>query len=495
MQQDTFTPRILVIDDEEIIRTGLKRLLSKHNYEVILAENGLIGLQTLKREPIHVVLLDIKMPEMEGMEVLKNIVRSKLDPTVIIITGYGTIEDAVAAIKMGAYDFITKPFMPDHLLQVVGRAIERRRLKQERDHLRKERERGLWTIVTEKSRLKAVINSMNEGVLITERDKRIVMCNPALTNLINMDHSCIIGSIINETPELQPLDEMADKLLKDVDKLTAITQEIVINKDHPTYLRASVNNIQDERGEALGLVIVLEDVTHFKELEQRKSEFVSMVTHELRAPLGTVDTQFNVVLRGLAGSITEKQQEMFLRMKERIGGVLEMITNLLDLSKIEAHSFIQQKKAIDITPIIRESCKMLEDQARDKGLTFTVNLMPELPRIMADPSSMEQVLINLLSNAIRYTPPQGHIEVSSGVDADYIQFAVADTGIGIEKKDLDKIFDRFYRVKSERTRSIVGTGLGLPIAKAIVEDHLGFIRVESEPDKGSIFKVLLPIMI
>jgi signal transduction histidine kinase len=138
---------------------------------------------------------------------------------------------------------------------------------------------------------------------------------------------------------------------------------------------------------------------------------------------------------------------------------------------------------------------MLEDQARDKGLTFNVNLMPELPRIMADPSSMEQVLINLLSNAIRYTPPQGHIEVSSGVDADYIQFAVADSGIGIDKKDLDKIFDRFYRVKSERTRSIVGTGLGLPIAKAIVEDHLGFIRVESEPDKGSVFKVLLPIMV
>ena len=119
-------PKILVVDDEEIIRQGIKRLLAKQDYEVHLAENGEAGLATLRKESFDIVLLDLKMPGMDGMDVLKSIMKAHMDVTVIVVTGHGTLEEAVSAMKMGAYDFISKPFLPDHLKQVVGRAVELR---------------------------------------------------------------------------------------------------------------------------------------------------------------------------------------------------------------------------------------------------------------------------------------------------------------------------------------------------------------------------------
>ena len=488
------TPKILVIDDEEIIRQGIKRLLTKQQYDVYLAENGEAGLAILKKEPIHIVLLDLKMPGMDGMEVLQSIMKAHMDVTVIVVTGHGTLEEAVSAMKMGAYDFISKPFLPDHLKQVVGRAVELRRLEQERNLLAEERERGLWTIVTEKSRLKTVINSMSEGVLIAELDKTIIMCNPAFTRFMHAGHQCIIGSTMDDNPELNPLTEMADRLLASKDDTQVITQEITIEGEPPSYLRASINSILDNRGQALGLVAVLKDVSHFKELERKKSEFISMVTHELRAPLGAVDTQIAVILRSIAGSLSETHQSMFERMRARIKGLLDLINDLLGLSTIESQKFVQEKKAMDISPVLREVCSLMEDQAREKGLTLTTSLQNGLPPILADPASIQKVATNLLSNAIRYTPEGGKITVGSWVESNYVNISVADTGIGITPEDIDKIFDRFYRVKNEKTRKIVGTGLGLPIVKAIVEDHLGHVIVKSELDKGSEFTVQLPII-
>jgi signal transduction histidine kinase len=297
---------------------------------------------------------------------------------------------------------------------------------------------------------------------------------------MHIPHHHLVGFTLKETSELFPFDQMADELLQNVGDLDVITKVIETEEDRPIYVRASINRIPGEPGETLGLVIVLQDITYFKELEQKKSEFVSMVTHELRAPLGTVDTQLNVVLTGLAGGVTEKQKDLLGRIKSRIGGVLELINNLLDLSKIEARQFVQQKKAMDINPIVQEVINMMEAQAQEKGVTITVQLAADLPQVMMDPLSMSEVITNLLSNAIRYTPTRGHIEVQTGIEANYVQLSVTDTGIGIEAEYLDKIFDRFFRVKNEKTRKIVGTGLGLSIVKAIVDDHLGFVRVRSQ---------------
>ncbi|MBU2550665.1 MAG: response regulator [Proteobacteria bacterium] len=492
---ETIRPaRVLIVDDERDIRDGSERILGRVGYAVVKAGQGREALAHMASEPADVVLLDLKMPGLDGMEVLDLIKGQYPETLVIIVTGFATIETAIEAMRRGAYDFITKPFRPDQLRLVVGRAVEHIRLREERDRLSAERDAGLWAITTEKSRLKTVIDSIIPGLIITELDKRVVMCNPSLNQMMGFGPEGIAGTSLDDHEPLRPVGEMADELLAGLPVMEReLTREFVLAGDRPRYIRATLNGVLDKNGNLLGLVAVLRDITHIKELEREKSAFVAMLTHELRSPIGAVDTQLHVILKGLAGDLTEKQQDMLGRIKKRLGGVLTMINDLLDLSKIEARQLVQEKELTDLGPIVEEVVDLLRAQAEEKGLVFETDLSP-LPPIMADPAAIKDMVVNLVANAVRYTPEGGRIRVQTESDKEGVTLTVADTGLGIPKDYHDKIFDRFFRVKDARTRNVTGTGLGLPIVKAIVEDHQGRVWLESEPDRGSTFFVRLPVV-
>ncbi|MDP3017354.1 MAG: response regulator, partial [Deltaproteobacteria bacterium] len=182
---------ILVIDDEQIMRDGSSRILSKDGWGVITAENGQLGLDVIKSrsEDIDVILLDLMMPGMSGMEVLDHIRAINPNLLVIVITGYATVESAVEAMKKGAYDFIPKPFTPDQLRIVVRRALEKRSLQKEAEFLRREREKSLRDIATEKSKVKTIINCMGDGVLVCDRDGCIVLTNPAAGRMLKVSET------------------------------------------------------------------------------------------------------------------------------------------------------------------------------------------------------------------------------------------------------------------------------------------------------------------
>jgi signal transduction histidine kinase len=206
-----------------------------------------------------------------------------------------------------------------------------------------------------------------------------------------------------------------------------------------------------------------------------------------------VDTQFHVVLKGLAGDLSEKQRDMFTRMKNRINNVLRMINDLLDLSKIEARQFSEAKTLINLGPVVEECVDLLKAQAVEKNLEIASRCSPDLPMVMADVNRIRDVITNLISNAIRYTNA-GRVDVDAEAKDGFVIIRVSDTGLGIARQYHDKVFDRFFRVKDQRARNVVGTGLGLPIVKAIVEDHQGTVELDSEIDRGSTFIVKLPIM-
>jgi len=486
---------IMIVDDERDIRDGAERILARMGHEVIKAARGEDALAMLRRKPADVVLLDLKMPGLDGLEVLEHIRAAHPETLVMIVTGYATIETAIEAMKKGAYDFMTKPFRPDQLRIVVGRCIEHIRLREERDRLSAERERGLWVITTEKSRLKTVVDSIIAGLLIIERDKRVVMCNPAFYQMVGIGPEEIIGTSIEDHPKLKTVNELIDEVLEGRTGISGVvTREFEIPGDRPTYIRASVNRVLSETGKTLGLVAVLRDVTYIKEQEKERAAYVAMLTHELRSPLSSVDTQLHVVLKGLTGQLPEKQKEMLGRIKTRIGAVIDMINSLLDLSKIEAGQFVQEKKPFDLNPIIEDTVEMMRSQAADQGKDLNIDLDPNLPRIVGDPNSLKEVAANLISNAVRYTLDGGRIEVSTRAENGCVLLRVADNGVGIAPEHLEKIFERFFRVKNEKTRHVVGTGLGLPIVKAIIENHQGTITVESRPGRGSVFSVRLPII-
>jgi two-component system, OmpR family, phosphate regulon sensor histidine kinase PhoR len=231
-----------------------------------------------------------------------------------------------------------------------------------------------------------------------------------------------------------------------------------------------------------------------KKIDQMKSDFVSMVAHEIKSPMNSVLALVKVIQDGLAGDLTEKQQEMLGRISEKIRSLADLSAELLDLSRIESGLITMEKERLQLEPLLREQASFHEAKARAKNLKLSLDPLPGLPPVLANKRSIEEVFSNLISNAIRYTPEGGSMTLSGGVEKDYVRISVKDTGFGIGKEDQDRIFERFYRVKNDQTRFITGTGLGLAIVKSIVDAHNGMIKVESEAGRGSTFHVHLPIM-
>jgi len=482
--------RVLVVDDEKVVREGCRRVLTGNDYEVLTAESGHSALEQLSKDSIDLILLDLKMPGISGEEVLETVQDSYPDIPVIIITGHGTIDTAVECMKKGAYDFITKPFQIDQFLLTIQRASEKRKLELQAKRFEEENRRNLYDLKLEKSRVKTIINCMANGVLVTNRNLEVVLHNPALMQMMeitgDMDSPIPIDDLIDDKDFIHSLKDIQQT---DASGLHTITREITRGQK---VLRAISAPAFGPDNEVVGTVTVLEDITAFKQLDQMKSDFLNMVAHELRSPLVSIRQQNSVLLEGLAGPLQEKQQEFLEKGVKKIDSLLELINDLLNIAKIEAGKAIQRQVPLDVGEVIEETVSFMEPTAKEKGISLRYE-RKELKPILADPKRMEEVFTNLITNAINYSPDGGEVVVSAQALGEYLEIRISDTGIGIPPEELPKIFDKFYRVKHPKTRQVMGTGLGLSIVKGIINAHRGTIDVESEPEKGTTFRILLPI--
>ena len=251
--------------------------------------------------------------------------------------------------------------------------------------------------------------------------------------------------------------------------------------------------VRDRPGRMLVVVTVANDVTSLKMMDQLKSNFVHMVSHEIRSPLNSVLMQIKVVTDRLAGDLTDKQAQIMDRVSLKINGLVNLSNELLDLAKIESGAVGAQREAVDVRALLVQEVEFYAPKAAAKAIDLRLAPSPCLPPLRANRMGIEQVVANLIGNAINYTPDGGRIEVSADSDGAALRIHVRDTGIGIAQGEQKRIFERFYRVKTEATRYIVGTGLGLAIVKSIVHAHQGRIHVESREGRGSTFTVSLPI--
>lgn len=230
-----------------------------------------------------------------------------------------------------------------------------------------------------------------------------------------------------------------------------------------------------------------------KKMDQMKSDFVSMVSHEIRSPMNSLLAQMNILLDGLAGDVTEKQREILERASGKISSLNNLVSELLDIARIESGMMTSEKEDIKILHLLKEQIKFHESEAANKKINIILDSPAELPSIMANLQSIEEVISNLITNAIKYSPDGGSITLKASVENDYFTLHVKDTGFGIPEEDLDKIFTKFHRVKDENTRTIHGTGLGLAIVKSIIESHHGRVSVVSCLGGGTTFTVVLPL--
>jgi two-component system, OmpR family, phosphate regulon sensor histidine kinase PhoR len=482
---------ILVADDEEVLRQGCSRVLKSEGYQVTTAANGQEALEILDAQKINVVLCDLKMPVMGALEVLELAGARHAGIPIIIMTGLGTVADAVECMKKGAYDFVTKPFSIDHLTLVVRRALDKQQLEERTRRLQEEQARNLYNLALEQSRLLAVVNCMADGVLVTNRDAEVVLCNPSFMQLLGVD-----GPLPNPGPLAAYLDdasfrETIESLLTGADREPGKHLSQELDKGN-VQLRAQSAPFFGPDQEVLGTVTVFHDVTSFKELDEMKNDFVRMVSHELRSPLAAIKQQQTVILDGLAGDLTDKQRELLGRSQGRIQGLLDLINDLLDVAKMEAGHGQLEQVPLSIGEVLTELVELLQAKAESQRVTLKMDLFPDLPLIRADRRSMDEVFTNLVSNAINYSPDGGDVTIAGISHGDYVEILVRDQGIGIDAEELPKIFDKFYRVKSPKTRQIIGTGLGLSLVKGLIEAHRGSVTVESLVGQGSTFRVLLP---
>jgi two-component system phosphate regulon sensor histidine kinase PhoR len=260
------------------------------------------------------------------------------------------------------------------------------------------------------------------------------------------------------------------------------------------FVQARSRPVLGDRNQCLGAVVNLVDITNLKIIDRMKSEFVAKVSHELRSPLATIHEQLVHVIGDMVKESASVDHNILMRAKEKTHGLISLIGDLLDLSRIEAGMVTQEPKRVQLEILLNDIVDFMGDRAAEKNQKLILEL-PEkpLPALTADPLALESIFGNLITNALNYTQAGGQIRVKVEIVGLSIQVSVIDNGFGIEARHLEKIFERFYRIKDENTRFITGTGLGLPIVKGLVDSMGGFIHVDSTPGSGSKFTVTLPI--
>lgn len=347
--------------------------------------------------------------------------------------------------------------------------------------------------IMEKSRIHTIVDFLPIGVLATNAQGRVVLINPALKRQLGLSENVETGKDVDQYIPDEGLCRLVLEISRgrhaDFDNIPPY--ELLMGNEK--FLQALGRPVLDEKHQCVGAVITLVDVTAMKVIDRLKSEFVTKVSHELRSPLSTIHEQLAVVLTDMADQSSSAHTHLISRAKEKTQGLISLIGDLLDLSRIESGAVWETPRPVQLAELLANIIDFLSTRAASKQLELTLtHPKDELPPVEADPLALESIFGNLIANAISYTPEGGKIEVRLSRAGVNLQVEVMDNGFGIERRHLDMIFERFYRVKSEKTRYITGTGLGLPIVKGLVDSLGGQISVESTPDQGTTFAVLLP---
>lgn len=339
---------------------------------------------------------------------------------------------------------------------------------------------------TEKGKLSSMVESMSEGVIMVDNDTRVQVINPAAREFLEIEEE--EPSIFTVLDILKPKIDLREQIVQAKKKnQMQVVEELVLGD---RVVKLFVSPVKDRRDKIIGGVIAFHDISKEKELERLREDFTAMMVHELRSPLTAV--------RGASVSLLdhqdfpeEKKKEYLKMIQESSENMLEIVSNLLDVAKIEADKFRIDPKPAPVNQLISKKAEEYEPLAQEKGLDLESRLPEKEIEVEMDSKRIGQVINNLLSNAIKFTS-KGKVTISLEDGEDKVRVSVIDTGPGIEAQDQEKLFSKFGQLESNLPRTAEGTGLGLVIAKGIVEAHGGAIGIKSKKGEGSTFFFTLP---
>ena len=362
-------------------------------------------------------------------------------------------------------------------------------------------------LTKEEKKMTAIVNSIAEGLVLVDSSNRVLHINPAAEHLLNFS----ADSIDKDVTEIIQNDELIhifkenqrqisqNKPAKQIpakSEETNLTSEVtLVRHDERLVLRIVASPFLDENGLTLGMVYLFDDITREKEIDQMKSDFISLVSHELRTPLTSIIGFVSFILDGKAGTINDRQRNSLARVQRQSKRLAALINDLLDISRIESGRIQMEREPISLLEIATQRLEEIRPQADEKSIQLNLTTPESGPSILGDEARMGQVFTNLIGNAIKFTPNNGEVNVKLKVDGNLLHVEVIDTGPGISAEERQKVFDKFYQLSDISTRQQGGSGLGLSITKSIIEAHGGKLWIDDgNQGKGSNFQFVLPLI-
>jgi PAS domain S-box-containing protein len=497
--------KILIIDDERAIVRVLSISLRVDGYEVVTAYSGEEGLEVFEKEFPDIVLTDIKMPGMDGIEVLSKIKAHERDSEVIIITGHGDIDNAIEALKYGASDFINKPVRDEALAIALSRAKERldirQKLKEYTNNLENEVKIATRELRRQSNFQSKLITSSNDGIVATDKAFSIVIFNPGAERIFGYSPNEVIGK--KKMRDLYP-----PGIAGTFDKETAGHGEsgelpwkemMITSKDGGLIPIRFTGTLLYEEKQVIGSVAFFQDLREIKRLEKElvKSERLAAIgqtvaglAHGIKNILHGLEGGSYLVDLGLKKSNTEKLKNGWGMIKRNIGRTSDLVLDLLSYSKEREPVY----KDCLPNQIANEVCDLLQNTAQENHIEIIKVFDASIEKVSMDSRTIYDVLLNLMSNAIdaclfdENTSKRWQVRLETAQESDnIIRFVVADNGVGMSAEVEEKLFTSFFSTKGHR-----GTGLGLMVTRKLVEEHHGKIEVASRLGEGTVLTVRLP---
>jgi PAS domain S-box-containing protein len=409
--------------------------------------------------------------------------------TKVFITPAENLTSTVKQIGAGKIDLKIDVLSEDEIGQLS------REFNKMTERLRRFEQMNIEKIIAEKRKSEAIVESIADGIIVTDAALNVVHVNKVVTDLFGTDDLTAVGAPVSTVVR----DDRILGLIRAVMTGRPAGHDqppqylLFAKDDRQLFFRPKVTPLRDSEGLLYGVLAILQDVTQFKELDRMKSDFIATLSHEFRTPLTSVNMAVDILNQQILGPLNAKQKELIESAREDCFRLTKLARELLQLSKLESGRLQLKNEDLDIAAVVDFSIRPLQLQISEKNIRLVTDIPATIPHIIADEQQISWVITNLVTNALKYTPAGGSVTVRAREESGGVQIAVQDTGQGIAREHLDRIFDKFVQVKQASATTPGSVGLGLAIAKEIVEVYGGRIWAESEPGKGSTFVFLLPV--
>jgi PAS domain S-box-containing protein len=473
------SPRVLIVDDDTALLEALPEALRlrMNAIEIDTVETALDALERIREVDYDAVVSDIKLPGMDGLALLTEIKGVRPGTPTLLITGHGEHDLAVQALRGGAYDFVQKPIDRDYFVRSLERAIQVRRLDRQVDEQRVELERHA-----------RVLHHVDRGVFLVDDSGFIRFWNPAAKAITGLDAERVVGCLAEEVlPGWEVIE--AEVPVSSEPGPGSIAPKTLPLDIEGRELWLSISGVEFEDG----VVYAFRNLTEERALDELKNDFIATVSHELRTPLAAIYGCSQTLRREDIELAEEDEARLLEVISQESERLTRIVGDILLANQIDAGRLKFKQREVDLATIAQEAVDEIQATlvARD-DIVFEL-VAPESMVVYGDADKLRQLLLNLLDNAVKYSPAGGRIEVSLEPRGTGLRMEVRDEGIGIPQEELKRIFGKFYRVDPQLIRGVGGTGLGLYICRELVRRMDGRLSVTSAEGKGSTFVVDLPL--